>query len=225
MNNVNQRSKYSFFKLIFFTCLTAFNCFSTVVAVEDSAGSPPNSSQKQSEKNQNVKEKSNSNSETEKSATKSKNSEEKKDKKTEEKNDSLKNKNTEQKKESTEPTVKNNKEYKESKKAGAKQQVQKQPEQKEQTQSDSEDQNQTDSFSLPEVTQSEIDAENENVANEPSKEKPNIFLTILSLLLVCSGIFIIVKVIFDNMKIPRGFDPRTKMKHGSKKGKYTFKIK
>ena len=79
--------------------------------------------------------------------------------------------------------------------------------------------NENESFNLPKVSDSEVNSAMSKFIPKPKsqKKKANIFLTILSWSMIISGIFIILKVIFDNLKIPRGFDPRIKIKHGSKK--------
>ena len=92
-------------------------------------------------------------------------------------------------------------------------------ENKEKNEPQSKPENENETFNLPKVSDSEIDAATSKLIQKPKskRKKSNIFLTILSWSMIISGIFIILKVIFDNLKIPRGFDPRIKIKHGSKK--------
>ena len=89
---------------------------------------------------------------------------------------------------------------------------------------------------LPEVNDS--DTNNSEITNPGTQniddsvstpQKANIWLTVLSWALIGIGIVILLKVLFDNLKVPKEFGPGIKVKHASqsdkRKNKYNFKIK
>ncbi len=96
--------------------------------------------------------------------------------------------------------------------------------------------NLSDIPALPELNDSEIsnsEITNPNAQNitdsVSTPKKANIWLTVLSWALIGIGIGILLKVLFDNLKVPKEFGPGIKIKHASQNGKhknkYNFKIK
>lgn len=79
---------------------------------------------------------------------------------------------------------------------------------------------------LPEVDESDIDTESSFIQNIITYDKKDLVAICLSCILVLSGLFIVIKVIIANFKIPKGYQPSTKSKHNySKRKKYTYNIK
>lgn len=89
---------------------------------------------------------------------------------------------------------------------------------------------------LPEVNDSETsnseitNPSTQDIADSvPTPQKANIWLTVLSWALIGIGIVILLKVLFDNLKVPKEFGPGIKVKHASqnskRKNKYNYKIK
>lgn len=79
---------------------------------------------------------------------------------------------------------------------------------------------------LPEVDDSDIETNTSFVQYLATSNKQDILKACISFILVLSGLFIIIKVIIANFKIPRGYQPSTKNKHSySKRKKYNYNIK
>ena len=224
--SITKQKHLDFFivKIIFFIFMIISVSFKAVKAQEQNREiSPPSQSEPSSERKETTSQektpKKVEKSEYTKISEKNKNSSIKKTKKPDEKPNSeakqtdkpeSENKNTDAETENKPPEINNS----ESRKSTSK------PiENKEKNEPQSKPENENETFNLPKVSDSEIDAATSKLIQKPKskRKKSNIFLTILSWSMIISGIFIILKVIFDNLKIPRGFDPRIKIKHGSKK--------
>lgn len=79
---------------------------------------------------------------------------------------------------------------------------------------------------LPEVEESEVDTNPSFMQNFITSDKKDLLKACISCILVLSGLFIIIKVIIANFKIPKGYQPTTKRKHYySKRKKYNYNIK
>ena len=79
---------------------------------------------------------------------------------------------------------------------------------------------------LPEVDESEVDTDASFMKNFVTSEKKDLLKACISCALVLSGLFIIIRVIVANLRIPKGYQPATKSKHSySKRKKYNYNIK
>ena len=79
---------------------------------------------------------------------------------------------------------------------------------------------------LPEVNESEVDTDPSFMQKLVTSGKKDLLKACVSCILVLSGLFIIIKVIIANFKIPKGYQPTTKRKHYySKRKKYNYNIK
>lgn len=79
---------------------------------------------------------------------------------------------------------------------------------------------------LPEVDDSEIETNANFIQSLTASNKQDLAKACISFILVISGLFIIIKVIIANFKIPRGYQPSTKNKHFySKRKKYNYNTK
>jgi hypothetical protein len=72
---------------------------------------------------------------------------------------------------------------------------------------------------LPEVSAAEAEEISSPVLELPPKDNKNIIKTIISWILICTGLLIVVKVIISNVRIPKNYEPHIKNKHGFKSGK------
>lgn len=215
--SITKQKHLDFFivKIIFFIFMIISVSFKAVKAQEQNREiSPPSQSEPSSERKETTSQektpKKVEKSEHTKISEKNKNSSIKKTKKPDEKPNSEAKQTDKPESENKPPEINNS----ESRKSTSK------PiENKEKNEPQSKPENENETFNLPKVSDSEIDAATSKLIQKPKskRKKSNIFLTILSWSMIISGIFIILKVIFDNLKIPRGFDPRIKIKHGSKK--------
>ena len=79
---------------------------------------------------------------------------------------------------------------------------------------------------LPEVDDSEVDTDPGFIQNLVTSENKDLVKACVSCVLVLSGLFIIIKVIIANFRMPKGYQPSTKRKHSySKRKKYNYNIK
>ena len=79
---------------------------------------------------------------------------------------------------------------------------------------------------LPEVKESEVDTDPSFMQNLITSDKKDLAKVCVSCILVLGGLFIIIKVIIANFKIPKGYQPSTKRRHHySKRKKYNYNIK
>lgn len=87
--------------------------------------------------------------------------------------------------------------------------------------SETKPENSNESVKLPEVSDADVNASISQVKStlKAKSQKPNIWLTVLSWVLICAGLLIIFKILISNLKIPRNFEPQIRIKHGSPKSK------
>ena len=87
----------------------------------------------------------------------------------------------------------------------------------------------TKELDLPEVSDDEAQKNSSSQLEIPEKSNKSIIKIIISCLLIGLGLIIIIKVIINNVKIPRNYEPHIKSKHSFKsnrrKNKYNLKYK
>lgn len=233
MNIVHRKINCFFYVFSISACLTFLLCPTNANAQEENAP-PPISSQTDTEKVKKVekiKEKpsSPSSNETSKKTNEKKEPEQRKKKVKPAQQNSAEKINSENKtKNEPQTTETNNEAELESKNSENENSSKSNSEKKiskvkktENKESETKPENKDESVKLPEVSDAEVNASISQVKStlKAKSQKPNIWLTVLSWVLICAGILIIFKILISNLKIPKNFEPQIKIKHGSPKNK------